>query len=177
MRFHTKKIFVSFILLFLLASSSLAIQIRELPIASEIHMGFCSGIGAGINIGFSGGWDLFDLTIGPEIEQVLTDIDYKAELGSTRVGAFVKTGLFYENLFINLHLGIYEFQIGNRDIDYSSGGNNYTLYIGNRYSGKYQAISLDYVWQDYNFSPKFYINNINGQGSVTEFDFNIGRSF
>ncbi|MFH1347972.1 MAG: hypothetical protein ABIH22_04705 [Candidatus Margulisiibacteriota bacterium] len=163
--------------MFFLASSSFAIQVRELPIASEIHVGICTGIGAGINIGFSGGWDIFDLSIGPEIEQVLTDIDYRAELGGTRVGAFVKTGLFYENLFINFHLGIFEFQVANSNVDYTSGGNNYTLNDGNRYSGKYQAISLDYVWLGYNFSPKFYINTIDGQGSVTEFDFNVGRSF
>lgn len=171
-----KRIAIILILLVTCASASFAIKVRELPFASEIHIGLCTGSGAGINVGFSAGWHVPDITYGAEIEQVFTDVGHSANIGGTRVGAFIKAPL-YESVSVGLHLGIFELQATGGNITYNSDGNGYILNAGERYSGQYQALSLFYNMAEYIISSKFYLNMIDGQGKVTSIDFNIGRSF
>ena len=172
-----KKIALVLILLCICAAASFAIKVRELPFASEIHIGLCTGSGAGINIGFSAGWHVSDITFGTEIEQVFTDVGHSANIGGTRVGASIKAPLLYESFSVGLHLGIFECQATGGNISYNSDGNSYILNAGERYRGQYQALSFYYDLAEYIISSKFYLNMIDGQGKVTSIDFNIGRTF
>lgn len=159
------------------ASSSFAAKVEKLPLVSDAHLGFVTGIGTGINFGFDAGFDLLAVELGAELEQVITDVDYTAGINATRFGGFLNFDVS-DGILANVHMGVFEFQVKNRDIAYNSNGTNYLLLAGTqRYTGKYQAISLDIPWQEFMVSPKFVVNSIDGQGSFSEFNLNLGRSF
>ncbi|MFH1576076.1 MAG: hypothetical protein ABID35_00880 [Candidatus Margulisiibacteriota bacterium] len=152
-------------------------KVENLPLVSDAHLGFITGIGEGVGIGFDAGFNLLGLKIGPEFEQVITNVDYSAGINATRFGGFINRQLF-DGFYINFHMGKFDFQIKNSDIVYNYNGQDYRLLAGaSTYSGVYQAVSIDYLWQGYLFTPKFLINEIQDQGKITEFNLNIGRSF
>lgn len=148
-------------------------KIEKLPLASDAHVGLVTGIGTGLNIGFDLGFKLFNLKIGPEIEQVISDVDYSAGINSLRIGGNVSLKLT-DSLNINFHLGYFNFQVKNSDIHYGS----HTYTAGTKsYKGNYSALSIDYIWQDFLFSPKLIVNNVEDGAIFNELDFNIGREF
>jgi len=168
-----------FLLLFIsmLASSSFAFKVRDLPFASDVHLGVATGVGAGVNFGFDAAFQLADITIGPEIEQLVLDVDYSSAVNATRYGGYVGISIL-EHLSINYHLGKFNFQVKDRDIRYNANGVNYLLTAGtNSYAGVYQAVSLDYLWGDFLISPKVVFNSIDDQATLREFDLNIGARF
>lgn len=166
-----------FVLIFILilASGTIAIKVHELPFASDVHLGFIQGVGTGVNIGVGFGFDVLDLKIGPEIEQALTTANNSTEIGSTRFGAFAKFPM-YHNMSVNIHLGSFGFQPTGPDISYISGGTNYILRNGIRYTGKYTSISLDIQMNDFILTPRYYYNLIDGQGGLSEIDLNFAYS-
>lgn len=174
---NRKIISIFFLLLFCASSASAAIKIRELPFVSDFHIGLVTGVGGGINLGFDAGFKLGNLMLGPEIEQVITDVNYSSSVNATRIGGFLNIEIF-KYVFLNVHMGKFNFQVKNRDINYDLDGQNYFFVAGsNSYPGTYQAVSVDLPWQEYMLSPKLIINQIDNGGTLTEFDFNIGRSF
>jgi len=160
----------------LLVSPSFAVHIQNLPFVSAAHLGVVSGIGTGLSLGFSAGISLNNWKIGPEFEQIITDVDYSAAVNAKRLGAVLSVELM-NGLVLNLHLGSFGFQVTNRDAAYRSGGNDYLLLADHYYSGQYEAVSADYLWNDFLITPKLAINAINGQGTLSEFDLNLGRYF
>jgi hypothetical protein len=170
------------ILIFTLTSvsSSLAFRVRDLPLASDAHIGFVTGVGAGINFGFNAGFDVLEVKIGPELEQIITDVDYTSGINATRFGGYIRYELteVAKDLNINFHMGSFQLQVKERDIYYSSGSVDYLLLAGSqRYTGKYQALSVDIPWGEFKITPKFIVNTIDGGGSVNEFNLNLGREF
>ena len=175
-----KKILIIFACLIILAGNCLAIKIREMPFVSDVHLGFVSGIGTGLNFGFDAGINVNEkLMIGPEIEQVITDIDYASDINATRLGLYLNYDLseYVEKLAFNLHYGSTGFYVSKNDIRYEYQGKIYYLLANNSYSGQYLAFSLDYPLGEFFISPKLVINSIHGGGSFNEIDLNVGRKF
>jgi hypothetical protein len=166
------------VLLFILfcAPSSFAIRVQKLPFASDIHIGLVTGIGTGMNIGFDAGINILRLKIGPEFEQIITNVDNVSNINALRIGGYLNFQIF-KNLALNFHIGKLDFTIKNQDVAYTSNGNSYLLFADTSYKGSYQGVSIDYSWGDYMISPKLIYNEIDNRGKLTEFDLNIGRSF
>lgn len=176
MRFSAKIPAVLFCLL-AAATASSAFSLNNLPFMSDAHIGLVTGVGTGVNFGFNAGFDIQDFTVGPELEQLITDVDYSAGINATRLGGYIK---YYVNndIAVNVHLGSFQLQVKERDIYYSSGGVEYVLLAGaQRYTGKYQAISVDIPWEGFKIVPKFIVNAVDGGGSVNEFNLNLAKSF
>lgn len=163
--------------LIIYASSCNAIKIENLPLMSDAHVGMVSGIGLGIGLGFDAGLRLGNFQIGPEIEQLITDVDYSASINATRFGGFISY-MISESFTLNFHAGSFNFQ-PNRQIIYTADGNNYILAENLDYKGSYSAISLDYLYKPFNMliTPKIALNSINEQGTLREFDLNLGWRF
>jgi hypothetical protein len=169
-------IFILFLSLFIIRPAQ-AFKVEKLPLVSDVHIGVVSGVGTGLNIGFDAGFNVLGIKIGPEIEQVITDVDYSAGINATRVGGTISAWI-YANWLLNYHIGMFNFQVKNRDIVVQQNGQNYTFLAGpGTYHGTYNALSLDYVWNDYLFTPKLLINLLDNGAQFKEIDFNIGRVF
>ena len=161
----------------LISASAGAVRVQELPLVSKIHLGVVTGIGGGINFGFNAAFKLFDVNLGLELEQVISDVEYSSSVNGTRYGGLLNIPLT-KDLSLNLHMGSFGFQVSKADINYTINGSSQTLIADENYSGKYQALSLDYRYAGFLFSPKLVLNIIDGKsGTIQEFDFNIGRAF
>ncbi len=175
-----RKILIILFCLIVLSINCSAIKIREMPFASDVHLGFVTGIGTGINFGFDASFNVNEkLRIGPEIEQVITDVDYTSEINATRLGLYLNYDLseFIEKLAFNMHYGSTGFYVSKNDIRYEYQGKMYYLSANNSYSGQYIAFSLDYYLEEFFISPKLVINSIHGGGTFNEIDINVGREF
>jgi len=165
------------LLLCLFSPAAQAVKVQKLPFVSDFHMGVSNGVGFGLDFGFDAGIDLWGIKLGPEIEQLILDVDYSASINATRYGGYLTLPLT-RDLNLNLHAGSTNFQVTKANVRYTVDGTVYTLPMDQKYSATYQAVSLDYILGDYKLSPKLVYNMVAGQGVfLREFDFNLARSF
>lgn len=171
-----KKHFLSLLIFLFASNAGFAIKLEKLPFMSDFHIGIINGIGIGINLGASALLPFYNLGFGAEIEQLMTDVNYSATLNATRFGGLIRYALS-DKMKINYHLGNFNF-IPSRDFQYKDlSGQMQFITEAVNYKGSYWAVSLDYNEWDFIFSPKYVMDSIKDKGSVSEFDFNIGKSF
>lgn len=160
-------------------NASQAIKIENFPLATDAHIGIVTGVGVGMNLGFDLGATIKDvIQIGPEFEAVISDVNYSATVNAVRIGGFINYKLS-SSFILNFHMGTFNMQ-SSREFTYSAGGNLYRILEGQNYKGQYTAVSLDYLFGDmdqYMLSPKITINTVNNQGTMNQFDLNLGFRF
>jgi len=171
-----KKILFSFLLVLIIYNSSPAIQVENIPLISDFHIGIATGIGTGIDIGANALLTYRRIKFGLEVEQLMTDVNYSATINATRFGGVIGYVLS-DVIRINYHLGNFNFMPSRLLYYKDSNGQTYNLNEATNYKGQYWALSLDYSAWDFIFSIKFVVDSIYNQGTIREFDFNIGKSF
>jgi hypothetical protein len=162
--------------LIMLLSGAQAFKLENTPFFSNFHIGFVSGVGAGLNFGVSGRFLPGDFKIGAEIEQVITDVNYSATINAIKYGGLVSLKLT-DLITLNGHYGVLQFKT-NKDFAFTDLSNtSIPLTANTPYTGNYWAISLDYPFEWFSLTPKYAVNTIQDKGSVAQFDINVSRGF
>ena len=80
---------LAILIVFSLVFQAQAVKVQKLPFVSDFHIGIVNGVGFGLNFGFNAGIDVWGAKIGPEIEQLILDVDYSASVNCTRYGGYI----------------------------------------------------------------------------------------
>jgi hypothetical protein len=161
-----------------LVSPCFAFRLDKIDAVSDFHIGWTNGIGSGINFGAAAKFLQGELKPGIEIEQLITDVNYSASINGLKLGVLLNYKID-QNMSVNAHYGNSQFRANKTFVYKDLAGNNQTIIADQLTMGSYVGISLDYMITDWGFmvTPKYLINTISGQGAVSQFDLNIGKSF
>lgn len=172
------KYLLIFILLSLLAPVSFGAKLEEIKWLSDFHLGLVTGIGTGMDFGITAMFLPGNLKFGAEVEQLITDVDYTATINGTKVGAVLSFNLT-DSWVLSGHLGSVQFK-SNKDIVYNDSSNKAQIISADLlYRAQYRSIALNYKYKDWGLiiTPKYTVNTIGSQGSIGQFDINIGKTF
>ena len=157
------------------ANPGYSFTVEKLPFMSDFHVGLVNGIGNGINIGLRALFPLDQFFVGPEVEQIMSDINYSATINASRFGVVGGMNV-YENTKAFLHLGYFNFMPSDVFNYIDASGHFFQVSPGVNYKGLYWGLSADYTAWDFIFTIKYLSDSITDGGTINELDFNVGRS-
>jgi hypothetical protein len=168
-------ILAAFLLLAAVISPARAMKLQNLPLMAEFHLGLVAGLGTGLDFGAKAYLPLENLKLGLEIEQLVTDYNYSANINCLRLGGTLSLSLS-PNFTLNGHFGTLGFQSSQDFVYRDTSGANQNITANINYKGAYYGGSLDYAIWGVVITPKYLINNVTDKGPYSEFDLNIGKN-
>ena len=158
-------------------SSAVTLSGANIPFDSSLHMGLVNGPGTGVNVGVDMFFPLESVSVGGEIEQLVTNNQFEQNLNIQKFGIVLKQ-VISEQVYLTYHLGTASFYV-TKTLEYTDSfkGERYTIDEDTHGSATYYAFAPNIKYGEFIITPKIILNNISSGGTIVEIDLNIGHKF